>query len=193
VTSKIINLTLLLSQRAAPRRLGTPLACLSAAIGLLCTGCTAGSALDTPPQQYIQPASATTGTGTGGMTGVATTGAVATTGGPPACTDAQVNELFLANCSTSSCHGNPGADPNVTSGLYLFDPAIRTSFVGRPGATCTTELLIDQANPRASLLVTVLKQVAQCGVAMPSTFLKLDDADIACVESWVNDVVATGQ
>jgi hypothetical protein len=76
------------------------------------------------------------------------------------------------------------------AGLWFFDPNLRAILVGQPGPTCTSELLIDPTTPSASLLVTVLRWKAQCGVAMPSTFLKLPEDQIACVESWVNGVVA---
>jgi hypothetical protein len=124
------------------------------------------------------------------MTGTQSTGAVATTGAP-ACTQAEVVGIFDVNCSTSICHGKPD-NPMNAAGLHLFEAGMPASFVGRPGVECPNELIINPNDPAASLLVTVLKCTAQCGVTMPgkSCSLKLSDDQIACVESWVEGVVA---
>src|SRR5690606_7460363 len=137
----------------------------------------------------------TSGNGSGTVTGTggATSTGTATTGGTM-CGDAEVDGLLYMRCGGSICHGEPGGDPNVSSGLFLFSPTRKADMLDRPGGVfdmndCSAEFVISSANPSASLMITTLTQTAACGLRMP-VGPKLPQTDIDCITQWVNSVAS---
>ncbi len=139
---------------------------LAAWAALLCTGCPAGASLDTPYQDYELPSSGATNT---------STTATGTTGGMATCGDAEVDVIF-AQCGSSACHGDPtgfSSDTEVESKLWFYLPTRKADWLNRPGLArgtngyCSSEYIIDVANPSNSLLVTTLKGTSACGLKMP--------------------------
>lgn len=125
-------------------------------------------------------------TSTGGATGVGAGGGVSR------CGDAEVDAIFLAKCSASICHGDPDASTEGIAIPALFSPERKTAWLDRPGVYCPEELLIDSLNPAESLLVTTLRRTAACGIRMPIGPM-IPDAEIECIEQWVEDVAAAGR
>lgn len=168
-------------------------------LALVCTGCPVGAALDAPYEDYVPPVGGniTSGNGSGTVTGTggASSTGTATTGGTM-CGDAEVDAIFLMKCSNVICHGDPGGNPTVSSGLFLFSPTRNADMLDRPGIVsdkydCSAERVIDSANPAASLMITTLTRTAPCNVQMP-VGPKLPQTDIDCITQWVNSVASGG-
>jgi len=164
--------------RVSAERLGLWAGALG--LGLLCSACPGGGELEAPYEEYLWQNTVTVTTGATSTTGT-------TTGGN--CTDTEVDVVFVDSCSTAICHGDPGVPPTDPQQLYLFSPTRKTDLL-RLGVDCPSEYIIDVNNPAASLLSTTLRGTAACGISMP-VGPSLPDAEIACIESWVFDVIAT--
>jgi hypothetical protein len=164
---------------------------------LLCTGCPVGADLDAPYNEYVlvDNTSSAVGTQDGSTGSTSTTTAGGTTGGAASCAN-EAPDVVFKNCAHAICHGTPGmASPELTSGLDLFAPDVRTAVRDRPGSVhatgpdCSAELVVNTANPAASLLITTLEYTAGCGVEMP-VGIKAKPEEIQCVTEWVNAVAA---
>jgi hypothetical protein len=103
----------------------------------------------------------------------------------------------MFSCQGSVCHGQPGLASTITlgAGLDLFTADRETVLVNKEASyigvldpeNCPTpgELLIDTANPMASLILTKLTEGAHaCGSLMPSAGT-IDAMQMACVQEWV--------
>jgi len=98
--------------------------------------------------------------------------------------------IFEASCAGSLCHqaGNVESphdfvSPGVESRLYDFAPV---------KSDCSTEKIINSANPDSSLMITKINGTHNCGEGMPVPYptTALSARDLACVESWVNELIA---
>jgi hypothetical protein len=112
-----------------------------------------------------------------------------------ACTQAQVDTIFAANCTT--CHDSTGtfANLNLTSnGL-----AGRLVGVAPPGGGSSPSMcagmnkiyLVRDSSPATGLLLDKLTSNPGCGVRMPQSVAALSAANIACIQSWANTVTTT--
>lgn len=183
------------------------------AISSTLVGCPVGAELDGPEEynptrtggvlspQGTASTSAGGGTSTAAVdTGGATTGA-ATTGS--SCDTCGIDTVMgMGTCDGSVCHGSPGTASDssfVGSGLDLFSPTRETALVNqpatyrdvpeadRPYCSDPPELLIDAANPAASLIITKLYDgMYSCGSPMPLGRVDpLPTEDIQCITDWV--------
>jgi hypothetical protein len=85
----------------------------------------------------------------------------------------------------------------VGGGLDLFVATRDTDFVDKPATyqgvvdpencPATPELIINSANPAASLMLTKLNGTYSCGTVMPQVG-ELAAADLQCITDWVNCV-----
>jgi hypothetical protein len=124
----------------------------------------------------------------------ATTGA-STTGGAVACDVCDVTTA-MTSCKGSVCHGDPASPPStlVGGGLDLFTATRETDLVDAPATyknvadpencPATPELLINSANPAASLMITKMSGGYSCGTAMPQVG-EITSADVQCITDWV--------
>ena len=90
-------------------------------------------------------------------------------------------------CAVPGCHGMT----NPRNGLDLESPDLVGRLSGAMASAagaCAGEVLIDPANPSQSLLFTKVAPNPSCGDRMPFG-LPLDDADIACVLSYIESQV----
>ncbi len=98
-------------------------------------------------------------------------------------------------CTNTNCHGK-----QFQGGLDLASPDLAARVVGVKSTSdaCSGQLLVDPANPDASLLLTLVdaKRFAaapdRCGVLMPfGSEQGLLDDDLSCVENWVRAVASS--
>jgi hypothetical protein len=99
-------------------------------------------------------------------------------------------------CGTIACHG--GVAPPL---LELIAPGVEARLINVPATyeaaegLCppTAELLIDTADPMASLLVKKLDGTQTCGDPMPQLMIMgFTDADKACIRSWALELAMNG-
>ncbi|HEU5077147.1 MAG TPA: hypothetical protein VFU02_23310 [Polyangiaceae bacterium] len=155
-------------------------------LGVSLTGCPTGSALDTPHEEYVpEAAEIVTGNGPSSVTSSTTSGRVP-------CDDTNVNDGGLAYWC-GGCHGSEGQD-NGTAPLWLFSPTRSTDFLNRAAVTqgCTAELIVDTANPEASLLFSSLRGTSPCGVKMPKNLVIDIPAHQVCIEEWALGLAGDG-
>ncbi len=151
-------------------------------VGLFLTGCPVGAELD-QPERYdpsitmpVQPSGSST------------------TGGSPACDFT----VAMTTCQGSICHGSPGVASALTlgAGLDLFTAdrdsklidaqATYTGVADPENCPTTPELLINSANPDASLMLAKVNGTYSCGASMPVTQVeKFTSVELDCVTAWV--------
>jgi hypothetical protein len=115
------------------------------------------------------------------------------TGGMGATNCAQT--VLTTNCAMSNCHNGVGV---VYAGLNLTWPVDRAKVVGvmpsQLSACLSSNFLEPGVTPATGLLIDNLKSsTVKCGVAMPYLLNPLSDTDVACLQSWANDLVAGSQ
>lgn len=155
---------------------------LGAIVGLAIVGCSGGASLDTPYEEYVPAAAIVDANSSSNSNTVSSS----TTGGNAACDDFTVNEAALLNwCSGVPCHGEVGSN-NGKAPLWLFTPTRSTDFLNQPAVTpgCSDELIIDTANPEASVLVTSLRGTSPCGLEMPKLVSFDEPEQQTCIEEW---------
>ncbi len=134
-----------------------------------------------------------------GMAGVGGMGGVAATGGagdmsnelplPEGCDPRAIIESPM-KCGSAVCHGSPGADPNMQSGLGNMFDSIAERLTDAPGVSegCADEQIINSADPSQSLLLTKLSmETPQCGTRMPIGFSITDD-ERECLIVWARNI-----
>lgn len=95
-------------------------------------------------------------------------------------------KVFLAKCASAGCHG--ASKP--ASGLDLISAGVEARLVGVP-STCADHLLVAPGNPDASLLVDKLVSAEPtCGGDRMPVDGVLDEADVACVKTWIASLPA---
>jgi hypothetical protein len=128
--------------------------------------------------------------GTGGSTaGGAGTGSVAAGGsGGGASSGCDGFAVIGTKCGMSSCHGAPQAGALTN---FALDEGTAKSFAGEqdPSTLCPGGgILFNPDNAASSLVVQKMHGTAACGVQMPPSGPYLEDADIACVETWIKSL-----
>ena len=98
----------------------------------------------------------------------------------------------LASCQ--GCHGPQRAE----AGLDLSPLGLADRLVGVESARCAGRLLIDPQNPSDSLMLALVDPAqyaaAACAVGlMPPGTEGLSSPDVACLESWINDVALSAE
>lgn len=95
-------------------------------------------------------------------------------------------DILVARCGTTNCHV---AGPSASAGLDLAsaDPMARMKDL--PELSCTQRPLVSTTNIRASVLLDRLKATPSCGARMPLTGDPLSQAEIDCVEVWINETL----
>lgn len=108
-------------------------------------------------------------------------------------------DVFL-KCSNSICHQSedgmpPGGSVDFFApgfGAKLIDlPATYAGVVDTADCPETPELIIDSANPSASLLFKKVEDTHSCGSVMPIG-AGLSTAEIDCLKSWADDLIKKG-
>jgi hypothetical protein len=121
------------------------------------------------------------GSGMGSAGGSA--GGAATMPPPPVC-DA-MRTVLQARCGNNSCHSQPRA----TIGDFAISMAQIPAYIDKPSVRDPMcGLIIDSENPSESLLFRKLIgafPAPACGAFMPVTGDALSDAQIDCMESWL--------
>jgi len=104
-------------------------------------------------------------------------------------------QIFQTSCSGVLCH-TPGPSGNVTGVIDLVTPGFEAALIDKPSdysavdddSTCPapgTELIVDTADPLASLLITKTTGDHACGLPMPPPeYDQISDADKDCIRSW---------
>ncbi|MFT3770248.1 MAG: hypothetical protein QM820_32875 [Minicystis sp.] len=95
--------------------------------------------------------------------------------------------LFTGTCATASCHT---AD-NPAGSLDLASPDIVGRLSGKAAAGGSGKL-IDTGAPDQSVLYTKLSAPPPFGARMPLTGTPLDDTEVACVLTWIEDSTKGG-
>jgi hypothetical protein len=144
------------------------------------TGGTAGTGLG---------GSAAQGTG-GGTAGGAGTGSVAAggSGGGTSSGSCDGFAVIGTKCGMSSCHGAPQAGALTN---FALDEETAKSFAGEqdPSTLCSGGgILFNPDNAASSLVIQKMHGTASCGGQMPPGGPFLEDADIACVETWIKSL-----
>jgi hypothetical protein len=92
--------------------------------------------------------------------------------------------LTASGCAGLGCHGPASSPPDLVSeGLVARLKATTPTY-------CPSDLYIDAANIRNSLLYTKTAGSPTCGTPMPSGRPPLDAATLACLEQWLTEVAA---
>lgn len=111
------------------------------------------------------------------------------------------DSLFEARCGGSICHSpsSTGAPPSGGTDLSGTSAEVAARLYNKPpvASDCASSgaLLIDSANPDASLMLLKLHDEQSCGDGMPSPYIdsnKLPDEDLGCIDSWVRRIAAEG-
>ena len=98
----------------------------------------------------------------------------------------------LASCQ--GCHGPQRAE----AGLDLSPQGLADRLVGVESARCSGRLLVDPQNPSDSLMLALVDparyEAAACAVGlMPPGAQGLSGPDVACLESWINEVARSAE
>jgi len=160
---------------------------LGALLGLLLTGCPTAAELDTSFEEYLPTPT------TGVKPSTSSSDTSSTTSGSRPCDDSNVNAALNNSCSSPSCHGDIDEN-NAKAAFWLFSPTRSTDLLNLPATKqgCEAELLVNTADPEASLLYTALRRTSPCGLEMPEGFDIQDPDEQACIEEWVLGLAAAG-
>lgn len=99
--------------------------------------------------------------------------------------------LFPTKCTDALCHNAT----DLIADLDLESPGLPSRVVGQassPDEECPGELLVDPANPEASLLYAKLVDPPPCGSPMPFTGDPLTEEEVQCVLTWIEGLGAGG-
>jgi len=101
----------------------------------------------------------------------------------PSCADiAGVPTTILgARCATAGCHD---ASAGSAAKLDLASPQLHARLTGK-AATGGAGVLVDVANPEASVLYTKTATLAPFGSTMPVGASALDERARACLRAWI--------
>lgn len=92
--------------------------------------------------------------------------------------------LMQTKCGTAACHGGPDS----STILDLVSDGLAARLQGMPGSdSCSTNLMIDPANPAQSVLYLRVSGTS-CGVRMPLGGTALSGDEQACVLSWIDQL-----
>ncbi|MBL4632435.1 MAG: hypothetical protein JKY56_01110 [Kofleriaceae bacterium] len=90
--------------------------------------------------------------------------------------------LLETTCGTVGCHSSMGGAAGVD--LQSSDIVGR---LAEQASSCGELVIIDSANPRASLLLNKLGATPTCGQTMPLGGTALTAVEIACIEDFLED------
>jgi hypothetical protein len=114
--------------------------------------------------------------GEGGSGGAACVGH---TGGP-GCVNVEC-DLFVNTCGAAGCHSGP----TPATKLNLVLPGVDKRLVNQPSVECTPGLLVDTADPTASIMYQKLTTSPPCGSQMPLTGAKMTTSELQCFVGWI--------
>jgi hypothetical protein len=158
---------------------------LGATLVVMVIGC-AGT-LDDPErfriQSPLEPTDAATGADVAALVDAGADAATSAVANPnTSCADVPQSvfaRVAPTGCTTAGCH----SAASKAGGLDLESSGLPARIVGA-AATGGPGLLIDPANPGASVMLAKLKTPPPFGGVMPPS-APLDDATLACVQNWV--------
>lgn len=110
---------------------------------------------------------------------------------PPECADVPGTIFGVANkCGGVVCHGSPGQPPLLYLDLGNSVSDLTTRLVNLPAkeVACAGNVVIDPANPDASLLITKLTDPPGCGLKMPYSAPELSASELNCIQLWTRAV-----
>lgn len=107
-----------------------------------------------------------------------------------------ISAVFERNgCANSDCHG-----VGFQAGVDLVTDGIGERLVGQPSITtaCGGELLVDPDDRDNSLVLRLIdaerfESSDSCGVMMPLGSMGVSADDVACLEAWIDELIATIQ
>jgi hypothetical protein len=98
-------------------------------------------------------------------------------------------ELLQTSCGGNNCHGGPNSG---TLTNFAFDEATASALEGQPSAAsiCTMDSapVFDSGNAPASLVMKKIDGSASCGQRMPPGGPFLQQADIDCIQTWIESL-----
>jgi hypothetical protein len=98
-------------------------------------------------------------------------------------------ELLQTRCGGSICHDGPNSG-TVTN--FAFDEATASALEGLPsqGSECTTDSapIFNSGNAAASLVMRKIEGSASCGQRMPPGGPFLEQAEVDCIQAWIEDL-----
>lgn len=132
--------------------------------------------------------------GAGGTSGATTTGTTTGGGGSGGCDPAAA---IAKGCGTIACHGGvmPPLLELVAPGVEARIVNVPASYEGVQSGACPMppELIVNTADPMASLLVKKLDGTQTCGDQMPQVpILGFTDEEKACIRSWALGLAMSG-
>ncbi len=97
--------------------------------------------------------------------------------------------LLEESCGGGNCHGAPS--PGLLTN-FAFDVMTAAALEGQPsaGSACTSDSspVFDATNPAASLVMKKIVGSATCGQRMPIGGPFLGQADIDCIQTWIQSL-----
>lgn len=111
----------------------------------------------------------------------------------PTCpTGIDVEELLIARCGSSLCHGGEGGG-TPQADLDLTSPGFATNLLGAPSTQCEGHLRIDPEHPEQSFILAKIDgPPAGCGERMPLIGALTRD-EILCIRAYVYEVARLSQ
>ncbi len=91
-----------------------------------------------------------------------------------------------------SCFGGCHEAASAQSGLDLESPGLASRAYNHPSAGRHDYLIIDPEIPEESALIVKVRAAPPFGVQMPLGRAPLTSAEVACLQAWVNGIVAGG-
>lgn len=109
----------------------------------------------------------------------------------PTCpTGIDVEQLLVARCGSSLCHGGEGGG-TPQADLDLTSPGFASNLVGVPSTECAGHLRIDPVHPENSFLLAKIEgPPAGCGDRMP-LIGDLTRDEILCIRAYVFSLAST--
>jgi hypothetical protein len=98
-----------------------------------------------------------------------------------------VDGLLQQTCTHTGCHESGSL---AAAGLDLASPGAFARMYGKTSAACG-QPLISSNGPGQSLLIAKLEGTAPCGSRMPLGGTPLSASQVACIQAWITDEIAS--